>query len=54
MEIYIPQEVIDHKPGLVYDAPMSCMPRQHGRTVANQTNEPLKTDYALRLNTKDF
>lgn len=54
-EIYVPQEVIDGKPGLVYDAPhvIAC-PANTGAQRLIQTNEPFNPDYALKLNTKCF
>ncbi|EOR92942.1 hypothetical protein ADIARSV_3893 [Arcticibacter svalbardensis MN12-7] len=50
VQIYVPQELIDQKPGLVYDAPngIAC-PANVGSQRLAQTNEPLNPDYSKKL-----
>jgi hypothetical protein len=54
-QIFVPQELADSKPGLVYDAPnnIAC-PANTGAQRLIQTNEPLQPNYALKLKTKCF
>jgi hypothetical protein len=54
-QIFVPQDVADSKPGLVYDAPnnIAC-PANTGAQRLIQTNEPLQPNYVLKLNTKCF
>lgn len=49
-QIYVPKELIDTKPGLVYDAPngIAC-PANVGAQRLAQTNEPLNPDYTKKL-----
>jgi hypothetical protein len=49
-QIYVPQELISTKPGLVYDAPygIAC-PANVGAQRLAQTNEPLNPDYTKKL-----
>lgn len=50
VQIYVPQELADQKPGLVYDAPngIAC-PANVGSQRLAQTNEPLNPDYSKKL-----
>jgi len=50
VQIYVPQELINTKPGLVYDAPngIAC-PANVGAQRLAQTNEPLNPDYSKKL-----
>jgi hypothetical protein len=54
-QIYVPQELVDKKKDLVYDATnnIAC-PANTGAQRLIQTNEPLQPDYALKLKTKCF
>ncbi len=54
-QIYVPQELVDSKPGLVYDAPngIAC-PANTGAQRLIQTNEPLNPNYSLKLRAKCF
>jgi hypothetical protein len=54
-QIYVPKELADTKPGLVYDAPnaIAC-PANTGAQRLIQTNEPLQPNYSLKLNVKCF
>ncbi len=54
-QIFVPQELADTKPGLVYDGPNSiACPANTGAQRLIQTNEPLQPDYSLKLKTKCF
>jgi hypothetical protein len=50
VQIYVPQELISTKPGLIYDAPngIAC-PANVGAQRLAQTNEPLNPDYNKKL-----
>jgi hypothetical protein len=50
VQIYVPKELIDTKPGLIYDAPngIAC-PANVGAQRLAQTNEPLNPDYHKKL-----
>jgi hypothetical protein len=52
VQIYVPQELISTKPGLVYDGPngIAC-PANVGSQRLAQTNEPLNPDYTKKLKT---
>jgi len=52
MQIYVPKELIDTKPDLVYDGPkgIAC-PANVGSQRLAQTNEPLNADYSQKLKT---
>lgn len=54
-QIYVPQELADSKPGLIYDAPhaIAC-PANTGSQRLIQTNEPLNPNYNLKLKVKCF
>ncbi|MBS7565954.1 hypothetical protein KHS38_16215 [Mucilaginibacter sp. Bleaf8] len=54
-QIYVPQELANSKPGLVYDATnaIAC-PANTGAQRLIQTNEPLNPDYKLKLKVKCF
>ncbi|MHA4893535.1 hypothetical protein ACXZ1K_02190 [Pedobacter sp. PWIIR3] len=54
-QIYVPQELADSKPNLVYNAPygIAC-PANTGAQRLIQTNEPLEPNYNLKLTTKCF
>ncbi|MDN3549626.1 hypothetical protein [Mucilaginibacter aquaedulcis] len=50
VQIYVPQELISTKPGLIYDGPngIAC-PANVGAQRLAQTNEPLNPDYTKKL-----
>jgi hypothetical protein len=52
VQIYVPKELIDTKPDLVYDGPkgIAC-PANVGSQRLAQTNEPLNADYSQKLKT---
>lgn len=52
VQIYVPKEVVDANPNLVYDAPtgIAC-PANIGAQRLAQTNEPLNPDYSKKLKT---
>jgi len=52
-QIYVPQQLVDTKPGLIYDAPnaIAC-PANTGAQRLIQTNEPLNPDYTVKLKVK--
>jgi len=52
VQIYVPEDLISTKPGLVYDAPngIAC-PANVGSQRLAQTNEPLNPDYNKKLKT---
>ena len=54
-QIYVPQQLADSKPGLIYDAPnnIAC-PANTGAQRLIQTNEPLQPNYSLKLKVKCF
>jgi len=54
-QIYVPQEIVNSKPNLVYDAPnaIAC-PANTGAQRLIQTNEPLNPNYGLKLTVKCF
>lgn len=54
-QIFVPQEVADSKPNLVYDAPKAiACPANTGAQRLIQTNEPLQPNYSLKLKVKCF
>ncbi|MGY4539282.1 hypothetical protein ACVW0P_003716 [Mucilaginibacter sp. UYNi724] len=50
VQIFVPQELVSTKPGLIYDAPngIAC-PANVGAQRLAQTNEPLDPDYTKKL-----
>ena len=52
-QIYVPQQLVDTKPDLIYDAPnaIAC-PANTGAQRLIQTNEPLNPDFTVKLKVK--
>lgn len=50
VQVYVPQELVSTKPGLIYDGPngIAC-PANVGAQRLAQTNEPLNPDYTKKL-----